>query len=193
MRQTLIILLLSLLGTNCFSQDKGSINKYLTTLFNGFPIKMDLDSTESKFLNKFAYKESKSIYDPTKTDFRKSINDTLPIKYQPESAQIEHFYAYGWGSGPLHSRITALTLNYGIDEDKNCEKQLKAIVKELKLLTSKTKKYKTYADAGQIGYGYQFFKKKNDQFPFLTIEFTDRSCTGTTSYLYIAYIREIKN
>jgi hypothetical protein len=154
---------------------------------------MDLDTTESTFLKKSNYTKSESIYDSTKTDFRKSINDSLPINYQPESAQIEHFYAYGWGGGPEHSRITALTLNYGTDQDNKCEKQLKALVKEIKRLTEKTEKYKSYADAGQVGYGYHFFLNKNDEFPVLTIDFTDKSCTGTQNYIFIAYIRKIKN
>ncbi|MEX0812330.1 MAG: hypothetical protein WD048_08940 [Chitinophagales bacterium] len=187
----LIIILLALLATNSFCQDSSFSNNYLTDLFNGFPIKMDLDSTEVKFLSQSDYEKSKNIYDSTKTDYRRSINGTLPIKLQPESAQIEYFYAYEWCGGPKHSRITALTLNYGTDEENNCEKQLKTIVKELKQLTEKTEKYKTYADAGKVGYGYQFFKNKNDKFPILTIDFTDKSCTGTENYMFIAYIRKI--
>jgi hypothetical protein len=86
-----------------------------------------------------------------------------------------------------------LTLNYGTDQDNKCEKQLKALVKEIKRLTEKTEKYKSYADAGQVGYGYHFFLNKNDEFPVLTIDFTDKSCTGTQNYIFIAYIRKIKN
>lgn len=191
MKQTLIIILLSLLGTNSYCQDKNSLNDYLTELFNGFPIKMNLDSTEAAFLKKSGYNKSKSICDSTKTDYRKSLNDSLPIQFQPRSSQIEHLYAYDWGGGPEHSRITTLTLNYGTDKDNNCEKQLKTIVKELKELTEKTEKYKNYADAGKVGYGYQFFKNKNDKFPISTIDFTDKSCSGTENYMFIAYIRKM--
>jgi len=193
MKKILIIILLFQLMINSFSQDNNSLNNYLSDLFNGFPIKMELDSTETQYLNKFEYNKSKNIYNDTKTDYRKSLIDSLPIEFQPESAQIEHFYALRWGGGPEHSLITLLTLDYGTDEDNNCEKQLMTIVNELIQKTEKKENFKIFADAGEVGSGYEFFQNTNDTFPILTINFIYKSCTNKDKHIYIAYIRKIED
>jgi len=191
MKKILIIVILFQQLTIGFSQDNNSLNDYLSNLFNGFPIKMELDSTETQYLNKFEYNKSKNNYDTTKTNYRKSLNDSLPIEFQPKSAQIEHFYAWRWGGGPKHSFITALTLNYGTDEGNNCEKQLMIIVNEIIQKTEKFENFKIFANAGEIGYEYKFFQNSNDKFPIVIIDFINKSCTENDKYIFIAYLRKL--
>lgn len=193
MRHKLIIISLILTKSISFGQENSSLNQYLSKLYNGFPIKKNLDDSESKYLKTFKFEESKNMYDPSKIDFKKSLNTHLPLKYQPISVQIEHFYAYDWGGGATNSVITALTLDYGTSYKRNSEKQLKRIVKRIAQETAKSIKYDIYSDAEKAGYGYQFFQNKNDTIPFLTTDIIFNDCTGESNYIFIAYIREIKN
>jgi hypothetical protein len=188
MRKGLLILIF--IPIVSFGQGTNELKRFLADLYQGFPLEANEKTINDYLKNNTGYQTRPNIYDSSRIDYFKTVNLDSFLKYKPLSSSFEHYYTYGWPVGNKiieHSITSSLTIFYGDSLNNECKYQLDDLVKHLKRLTGNSKGYEIYADAGKVGYGWNFYRRKTDKIPFLTIDLTNRSCTSSSCYLYIAY------